>query len=65
MRKLTTMFQGQKLASLSYRKPMRSRAALSGGNTEGRGTVSCGEGQFDLKDVADSLLSRSSVLQML
>ena len=30
MRKLPTMFQGQKLASLSYRKPMRSRAALSG-----------------------------------
>lgn len=53
MRKLTTMFQGQKIASLSYRKPMRSRAALSG-ETQ-RGTVSCGEGQFDLKDVADTL----------
>lgn len=53
MRKLTTMFQGQKLASLSYRKPMRSRAALSG-ETQ-RGTVSCGEGHFDLKDVADTL----------
>ena len=48
MRKLTTMFQGQKLASLSYRKPMRSRAALSGGNTEERGTVSCGEGQLEV-----------------
>ena len=53
MRKLTTMFQGQKLASLSYRKPMTNRAALSG-ETQ-RGTVSCGEGHFDLKDVADTL----------
>ena len=46
MRKLTTMFQGQKLGSLSYRKPMRSRAALSG-ETERR-AVSCGERQFEV-----------------
>ena len=46
MRKLTTMFQGQKLASLSYRKPKRSRAALSG-ETQ-RGTVSCREGQLEV-----------------
>ena len=46
MRKLTTMFQGQKLASLSYRKPMRSRL-LSVGETQ-RGTVSCGEGQLEV-----------------
>lgn len=44
MRKLSTMFQGQKLASLSYRKPMRSRAALSG-ETQ-RGTVSLGKGSL-------------------
>ena len=46
MRKLTTMFQGQKLASLSYRKPMRSRAALSG-ETQ-RGALSCREGQLEV-----------------
>ena len=46
MRKLTTMFQGQKLASLSYRKPMRSRAALSGETH--RGTVICWEGQLEI-----------------
>ena len=46
MRKLTSMFQGQKIASLSYRKPMRSRAALSG-ETQ-RGTVSCWDGQLEI-----------------
>lgn len=46
MRKLTTMFQGQKLASLSYRKPMRSRPALSGETH--RGTVSCWEAQLEI-----------------
>jgi hypothetical protein len=46
MRKLTTMFQGQKLASPSYRKPMRSRAALSG-ETQ-KGNVSCGEEQLEV-----------------
>ena len=46
MRKLPTMFQGQKIASLSYRKPMRSRVALSGETH--RGTVSCGEGQLEV-----------------
>ena len=54
MRKLTTMFQGQKLASLSYRKPMRSRAALSGGNTEGHCEL-WGRAAWSLKDVADTL----------
>ena len=49
-----TMFQGQKLASLSYRKPMRSRAALSGGNTEGHCEL-WGRAAWSLKDVADTL----------
>ena len=54
MRKLPTMFQGQKIASLSYRKPMRSRAALSGGNTEGHCEL-WGRAAWSLKDVADTL----------